>query len=78
MVVTSHAFASSRTWSPPSGMTESFDKPNGGNNETGLSIEGNRVLQAVAGATGVKAACFALTGLSSALRGVGPEGNFFL
>jgi RHS repeat-associated protein len=37
-------------------MTESFDKPSGSNNATGLSIEGNRVLQAVAGATGVKTA----------------------
>jgi RHS repeat-associated protein len=56
MVVTSHAFASSRTWSQPSGMTESFDRPNGANNATGLSIEGSRVLQASAGASGVKIA----------------------
>jgi RHS repeat-associated protein len=56
MVVTSHAYASSRTWTPPSGMTESFDRPSGANNATGMSIEGNRVLLAVAGATGVKTA----------------------
>jgi RHS repeat-associated protein len=56
MIVTSHAFASSNSWTPPSGMTESFDKPSGNNNATGLSIEGDRVLQAVAGATGVKTA----------------------
>jgi RHS repeat-associated protein len=56
MIVSSHAFASSRTWSPPSGMTESFDKPSGSNNATGMAIEGDRVLQALAGATGVKTA----------------------
>jgi RHS repeat-associated protein len=56
MVVTSHAYASSRTWTAPSGMTESFDRPSGANSATGLSIEGNRVLQALAGATGVKTA----------------------
>src|SRR5688500_401331 len=56
LVVTSHAFASSRTWSAPSGMTESFDRPSGANNATGLSIEGGRVLQALAGATGAKTA----------------------
>jgi RHS repeat-associated protein len=56
MVVTSHAFASSRTWTPPSGMTESFDRPSGSNNATGLSIEGNRVLQPLAAATGTKTA----------------------
>src|SRR6267142_644605 len=56
MLVTSHAFASSNSWTPPSGMTESFDKPSGANNATGLSIEGNRVLLAVAGASGAKTA----------------------
>jgi RHS repeat-associated protein len=56
MVVTSHAFASSRQWTPPTGMTESFDKPSGSNNATGMGIEGTRVLLAVAGATGVKTA----------------------
>jgi len=56
MVVTSHAFASSSTWTPPSAMTESFDRPSGSNNATGLSIEGNRVLQPLAAATGTKTA----------------------
>ena len=37
-------------------MTESFDRPSGANNATGMSIEGNRVPQAVAGATGAKTA----------------------
>jgi RHS repeat-associated protein len=56
MLVTAHAFASAATWSPPAGMTESFDRPSGANNATGMAIEGNRVLQAVAGATGAKTA----------------------
>jgi hypothetical protein len=56
MVVTSHAFASGANWTPPSGMSESFDKPSGSSNATGMAIEGNRVLQAVAGATGLKTA----------------------
>ena len=56
MVVTSHTFASSRTWSKPSGMSEAYDRPSGANNATGQSIAGARVLQAVAGASGVKTA----------------------
>ena len=56
MLVASHAFASSRTWTPPSGMSESFDRPSGANSATGLSIEGSRVLQAAAAASGAKSA----------------------
>jgi RHS repeat-associated protein len=56
MVVASHAFASSQSWTPPSGMTESFDQRSGANSATGLSIEGSRVLLAVAGASGTKTA----------------------
>ena len=56
MLVTSHAFASGATWTPPSGMTEGFDKANANNNATGLAVEGNWLLLAVAGATGVKTA----------------------
>jgi len=56
MVVTAHTFASSRTWTPPSGMSESYDRPSGANSATGQSIAGSRVLQAVAGATGAKTA----------------------
>jgi RHS repeat-associated protein len=56
MLVASHAFASSQSWTPPSGMTESFDQRSGANNATGLSIEGSRVLLAVAGASGTKTA----------------------
>jgi galactose oxidase-like protein/glyoxal oxidase-like protein/Kelch motif protein len=56
MVVTSHTFASSRTWATPSGMAESFDQPSGAASSNGQSIAGNRVLQGAAGATGVKTA----------------------
>jgi len=56
MLVTSHAFASSSSWTPPSGMTESFDKANGAANATGLTVEGSRVLLAMAGASGAKTA----------------------
>jgi PKD repeat protein len=57
MVVTAHTFATSTTWTPPSGMTEAFDaqfQPVEQN--LGVSIEGNYVLQAGAGATGTKTA----------------------
>ena len=56
MLVASHAFASSQSWTPPSGMTEAFDQRSGANNATGLGIEGSRVLMAVAGASGTKTA----------------------
>jgi len=56
MLVASHAFASSQSWTPPSGMTESFDRPSGATGATGLSIEGSRALLAVAGASGTKTA----------------------
>ena len=56
MLVASHAFASSQSWTPPSGMTESFDRPSGATSATGLAIEGSRVLLAVAGASGNKTA----------------------
>jgi hypothetical protein len=57
MLVTSHAFTSSATWTPPAGMTEVFDVAS----ETvpsasGISIEGNYVIQAAADATGAKTA----------------------
>lgn len=57
MLVTSHDFTSSATWTPPAGMTEAFDVAS----ETvpaaaGISIEGNYVIQAAADATGAKTA----------------------
>ena len=56
MIVTSHTYASSRAWTKPAGMTESFDRRSGALGPTGQSIEGARVLQAVAGASGAKTA----------------------
>ncbi len=57
MLVTSHTFASSDTWTPPAGMTESFDVASQGtNNVLGQATEGNRVAQAATGATGTKTA----------------------
>lgn len=57
MIVTAHTFATSTTWSPPSGMTEGFDtqfQPVAAN--LGQSIEGSHALQAATGATGTKSA----------------------
>jgi hypothetical protein len=56
VVVTSHTFASSATWTPPAGMSESFDQSSGVASAIGQSIESSYVLQAAAGATGVKTA----------------------
>jgi MSHA biogenesis protein MshQ len=69
MVVASHTYASSRNWTPPAGMTDSFDQRSGANSATGQSIEGSRVLQAAAGATGTKTAT-AAGGAGSADAGV--------
>lgn len=57
MLVTSHTYASSGTWTPPAGMTEALDvsawtAPNA----LGQSTEGSYVLQPAAGATGAKTA----------------------
>src|SRR5581483_2477736 len=54
MLVTSHTYASANTWTPGTGLTESFDRPSGNNNTTGQSITGTRALQATPGATGAK------------------------
>ena len=56
MLVTSHTYAASRTWTPPGGMTEGFDQPNGANSATGQSVEGNYQALGTAGATGVRTA----------------------
>lgn len=57
MLVTSHSFSTSATWTPPAGMTEAFERaslavPNSG----GISIEGSYVLKGATGATGTKSA----------------------
>lgn len=57
MLVTSHDFSSSATWTPPAGMNEAFDTASVTvPNTAGISIEGNYVLQPAAGATGTKGA----------------------
>ena len=56
MIVASHTFASSQSWTPPTGMTESLEVKSGSNNATGLSIEASRVLQPLPGPTGTKTA----------------------
>lgn len=56
LLVTSHTYASSRTWTPPAGMVEAFDRPSGANSATGQSIEGAWAAQQVAGPSGAKSA----------------------
>jgi len=57
MLVTSHAFTSSATWTPPGGMTEAFDAASVAvPSAAGISIEGNYVIQVAADATGAKTA----------------------
>jgi len=57
MLVTSHTYASSGTWTPPAGMTEGFDVAAWAvPNALGQSTEGSHVLQPAAGATGTKTA----------------------
>jgi MSHA biogenesis protein MshQ len=60
MLVTSHTFASSRTWTPPAGppaMNEAFDVASlPTSNASGQSMEGNWLAQAAIGATGIKTA----------------------
>lgn len=66
MIVTSHAFATAATWTPPAGMTESFDRASVAvPNVAGISLEANRVYQTTAQATG------ALTAVASDLADVG-------
>ena len=56
MIVTSHAFASSATFTAPSGMTEAIDVASTAIGATGESIEANYQLQAAIGATGTRTA----------------------
>lgn len=56
MLVTSHAYGSSGTWTP-TGMTEAFDVASlTPDNAAGISIAGNYLTQAAAAATGAKTA----------------------
>src|SRR6185436_15891053 len=54
MLVTSHTYASSQSWTPQAGLTESFDRPSGAASATGQSITSTRAAQAAAGASGTK------------------------
>lgn len=57
MVISTHSLASSRTWTPPAGMTERVDDASRTpNNADGISLEMAEVGQAAAGATGDKVA----------------------
>ncbi len=57
MIVTSHGFASSATWTTPAGMTEAFDvASNAVPDGFGISVAGSHAVQAAAGATGAKTA----------------------
>jgi hypothetical protein len=57
MVISSHAFASSETWTPPLGMTEQIDiSTETPSNTAGISLEVNEVIQGSAGTTGNKTA----------------------
>jgi len=57
MIISSHSFSSSETWTPPAGMTEEVDIASlTPSRAGGISIEINDVLQASAGATGDKTA----------------------
>lgn len=50
MLVTAHAFSSSRTWNNPAApIFESFDQPNGANSAAGQSITGRREIIAASG-----------------------------
>jgi len=57
MLVTSHGYSSSGTWTPPAGMTEGFEVASlAPDNGAGISMSGNYALQAAAGASGTKTA----------------------
>ena len=57
MIVATHTFASSATWTPPTAMTEAYDRANRVvPNAAGQSIEGSFVAQAAIGASGIKTA----------------------
>ncbi len=60
MIVSTHSFSSSETWTPPAGMTEQVDVASLTTpNAAGISLEMNDVLQAATGATGNKTATVA-------------------
>lgn len=57
MVISTHSFSSSASWTPPAGMTERVDiNSQGGASANGVSLEVDEVAQPSAGATGDKLA----------------------
>lgn len=57
MLVTAHSFKSSRSWTPPSEMTEMVDQYSAtSQGSSGVALEMNHLLIGVSGATGTKAA----------------------
>lgn len=63
MIVTAHTFATSSTWTSPTGMTEAFDaQVQPVLAQLGQSMEGNYATQSAAGATGIKTATAAGSG----------------
>lgn len=56
MIVTSHSFSTSATFTPPAGMTEAFDVRSDSIGSSGESMEGNHLLQAAVGASGARTA----------------------
>ncbi len=57
MLVTIHEFSSSRTWTPPAGMTEAVDRySRSGTSGNGVSMEMNYEPRPTVGATGVRTA----------------------
>ncbi len=57
MVFTAHGFSSSATWTPPAGMTETFEAMSQASvSAAGVSVSGNHAEQAAAGSTGGRSA----------------------
>jgi len=56
MIVTSHSFSSSATFTPPAGMTEAVDIASEAPNAVGITLEMNYVVQPAAGVSGAKTA----------------------
>src|SRR5438034_7682949 len=61
MIITSHGIGSASTWTPPAGMAETVDATGGS-----AALETNYVLQAAAGASGVKTATATVAGTGNA------------
>lgn len=56
MLVTVHEYTSSRSWTPPAGMTERVDIASSGRSSSGITLEMNELLLGVPSATGTKTA----------------------